>query len=169
LSNAKGSSQRITRPSIAVNGKVGPPVRQPNASTRTREYLTPSEVDKILAVARDDGRYGHRDQTIMLLMFRHGLRVSELVALRRDQIELKTGLMAVSRVKAGIPSTHPIRGVELRALRQVYRDWPDSPYVIVSERGGPMTTSNVRKIVQRLGIAAKLPFPIHPHMFRHAC
>jgi type 1 fimbriae regulatory protein FimB/type 1 fimbriae regulatory protein FimE len=57
----------------------------------------------------------------------------------------------------------------LRALRQLRREWPDSPYLFVSERGGPMTASNVRKLVTRNGLDAKLPFPVHPHMLRHAC
>ena len=59
--------------------------------------------------------------------------------------------------------------VILRALRQLRRDWPDTPYLFVSERGGSMTASNVRKLVARSGLAAKIPFPVHPHMLRHAC
>jgi type 1 fimbriae regulatory protein FimB/type 1 fimbriae regulatory protein FimE len=102
-------------------------------------------------------------------MFRHGLRVSEAVALRWEQIDLKAGLLHVQRIKNGVPSTHPLRGPELRALRQVRRDWPESPYVFVSERGGPMTTSNVRKLIARAGQQAKLGFSVHPHMLRHAC
>ena len=101
-------------------------------------------------------------------MYRHGLRVSELVALRWDQIDLKQGLLHVNRVKNGVPSTHPLRGPELRALRQVQRDYP-GPYVFATERGGPMTTSTVRKLIARAGEVAKLAFPIHPHMLRHAC
>jgi len=102
-------------------------------------------------------------------MFRHGLRVSEAVALRWDQIDLRAGLLHVQRVKNGVPSTHPLRGPELRALRQLRRDWPESPYLFVSERGGPMTTSNVRKLIARAGQQAKLGFSVHPHMLRHAC
>ena len=62
-----------------------------------------------------------------------------------------------------------LRGPELRALRQLRRDWPDSPYLFATERGGPMTSSNVRKLATRASVAAKLPFPVHPHMLRHAC
>ena len=101
-------------------------------------------------------------------MYRHGFRVSEVVALRWDQIDLKQGLMHVNRVKNGVPSTHPLRGPELRALRQLQRDYP-GVYVFTTERGGPMTTATVRKMVARAGEVAKLPFPIHPHMLRHAC
>jgi type 1 fimbriae regulatory protein FimE len=152
----------------AVNGKVGPPRRIPNQATRTREYLTPTEMDSLLEVA-GCGRHGHRDRTLLLVMYRHGLRVSETVSLRWEQFDLKAGLLSVVRLKKGVPSTHPLRGPELRALRQLRRAWPDGPYLFVSERGGPMTASNVRKLVSRLGVAAQLPFPIHPHMLRHAC
>ena len=114
-------------------------------------------------------RYGARDRTLLLLMYRHGLRVSEAIALRWEQIDLKAGLLYVHRLKNGVPSTHPIRGPELRALKQLRRDWPDSPYLFISERGGPMTASNVRKLVTRAGAQAKFDFPVHPHMLRHAC
>jgi type 1 fimbriae regulatory protein FimB/type 1 fimbriae regulatory protein FimE len=114
------------------------------------------------------GRHGSRDATLITLMYRHGFRVSEVVALRWDQIDLKQGLLHVTRLKNGVPSTHPLRGPELRALRQIQRDYPGS-YVFSTERGGPMTTATVRKMVSRAGAVAKLPFPIHPHMLRHAC
>ena len=151
------------------NGKVAPPRRRPNRELRTREYLTPAEAEQLIAAAAAAGRHGRRDQTLLLLMYRHGLRVSEAVSLRWEQVDLKTGLLHVSRLKNGVPSTHPLRGPELRLLRQLRRDWPDSPYLFASERGGPMTSSNVRKLVTRAALAAKLPFPAHPHMLRHAC
>ncbi len=154
---------------IAENGKVTPPRRRPNRETRSREYLTPDEVDALLAAAKAAKRHGARDHALVLLMFRHGLRVSEAVSLRWDQVDLKAGLLHVNRLKNGVPSTHPLRGPELRALRQLRRDWPESAYLFVSERGGPMTASNVRKLIARAGLEAKLPFPVHPHMLRHAC
>ena len=156
------------RTQIAVSGKVTPPRRKSNRDSRTREYLTPAEIDKLLEAAAS-GRYGHRDRTLLMMMYRHGLRVSEAISLRWDQVDLKAGHLAVQRLKNGVASTHPLRGPELRALRQLRREWPDSPYLFVSERGGPMTASNVRKLVTRTGLDAKLPFPIHPHMLRHAC
>ena len=110
-----------------------------------------------------------RDQSLLLLMYRHGLRVSEAVALRWEQVDLKTGLLHVHRLKNGVPSTHPLRGPELRALRQLRREWPEFPYLFATERGGPMTTSNVRKLIARAGESAALPFSVHPHMLRHAC
>jgi len=102
-------------------------------------------------------------------MYRHGLRVSEAVSLRGDQVELNAGLLHVNRLKNGVHSTHPLRAPEIRQLRQVRRDYPEGPYLFVSERGGPMTTSNVRKLITRAGESAGLPFPVHPHMLRHAC
>jgi type 1 fimbriae regulatory protein FimE len=104
-----------------------------------------------------------------MLAYRHGLRVGELVALRWDQVDLKQGLLHVARSKNGTPSNHPIRGPEIRALRKLRREYPDSPYVFVTERRAPMTDSNVRKMIARAGREAGMPFPTHPHMLRHAC
>ena len=160
--------RRRRKISNAVNGKV-PPRRLPNRTTRTREYLTLDEVDRLVKAARDSGRYGNRDQTLLMIMYRHGLRVTEAVSLRWDQVDLKGGLLHVNRLKNGVASTHPLRGPEIRRLRQLRRNWPDSSYLFVSERGGPMTASNVRKLVTKAGRSAALPFPVHPHMLRHAC
>lgn len=152
---------------VTENGKVSPPRRLPNAAMRSREHLTPSEVDALIRAAGTVGRHGHRDATLLMVAYRHGLRVSELVALRWDQIDLKQGLLHVSRLKGGIASTHPIRGPELRALRRLQREY-EGPYVFATERLGPLTTSTARKIVARAGEVARLPFPVHPHMLRHA-
>ena len=151
------------------NGKVRPPTRLPNRQRRSREHLTPDEVTRLMAAAGKLGRHGPRDAALILLAYRHALRVSELVALRWDQVDLKQGLLHVHRQKNGVPSTHPLRGPEIRALRQLQRDYPDTPYVFVTERKGPMTTSTVRKLLARAGEEARLGFPVHPHMLRHAC
>ena len=150
-----------------LNGKV-PPRRRPNKAVRSREYLTQDEVEALMAAAGRAGRHPHRDRTMILMAFRHGLRVSELVSLRWDQVDLKLGQLHVQRLKNGSPSTHPIRGVEIRALRRLKREYPDSPYLFVTERGGPLTASTTRKIVSRAGKLAKIGFPVHPHMLRHA-
>jgi type 1 fimbriae regulatory protein FimB/type 1 fimbriae regulatory protein FimE len=150
-------------------GKVVPPRRVSNRERRTREHLTPQEVEKLINAASRVGRYGHRDATLILLAYRHGLRVSELVALRWDQIDLEQGLLHISRLKNGVPSTHPLRGPELRALRRLRREQGASPYVLTTERGSVMTDSSVRKIMARAGEQAQLGFPVHPHMLRHAC
>lgn len=151
----------------SFSGKL--PRKPKNRDVRTREYLTETEVAVLIKAAGRLGRHGHRDQTLILIAFRHGLRVSELVALRWEQVDLTQGLVHVARRKNGAPATHPLRGPEIRALRRLQRDYPDTQYVFVSERRGPLTTDTVRKIVTRAGAVAGLPFPVHPHMLRHAC
>ncbi len=122
-----------------------------------------------MQTAQRRGRYGHRDATMILLAYRHGFRVAELCALRWDQVDLKQGLLHVQRLKQGLPSVHPLRGPELRALRRVQRDMPSASYVFTTERGSPMTSAGFRKLLARTGDASTLAFPIHPHMLRHAC
>lgn len=150
-----------------VNRKV--PLRRKNADYRSREYLTEQEVDQLIDAASRVGRHGHRDATLIMLAYRHGLRVSELVSLRWEQVDLKQGLMHVNRLKQGTPSVHPLRGPELRALRRLQRDYPMLPYVFTSERKAPLTDDAIRKIFGRAGREANLPFTVHPHMLRHAC
>lgn len=150
------------------NGKVTPPRRVTNKARRSREYLTPAEVERLMGAAGRLGRHGHRDATLILIAYRHALRVSELVALRWDQADLTQGLLHVARLKNGTPSTHPLRGPEIRALRRLQRDGSDGSYIFVTERGGPLTTATVRKLVARAGEAAGIGLPVHPHMLRHA-
>ncbi len=146
-----------------------PPTTENRKVVLSRDYLTPDEVERLMAAAGKAGRYGYRDAALMLVAYRHGLRVSELVALRWDQVDFKAGLLHVNRAKNGIASVHPLRGPELRALRRLRREDGSGAYIFMTERGGPMTTDNVRKLVQRAGQAARLAFPVHPHMLRHAC
>ena len=155
----------LSQPSFS--GKL--PKKPRNQDVRSREYLTEKEVDKLMDAARQTGRHGHRDATLILIGYRHALRVSELVSLRWEQIDLGKGLMHVNRSKNGTPSTHPVRGPEIRALRRLERDYPDTPYVFVTERQGPLTASTVRKMMARAGENAKIKFPVHPHMLRHGC
>jgi integrase len=145
------------------------PNRHPNGEIRTREYLTEAEVEKLMSAAKDN-RWGHRDATMVLVAYRHGLRASELVDLRWDQVDFRTATLHVRRVKQGTPSVHPIIGDELRALRRLQREQePKSPFVFTSERGAPFTTAGFARMVERAGIEARLGFKVHPHMLRHAC
>ena len=145
------------------------PRRRPNGDIRTREYLTEAEVEKLMAATKGN-RWGHRDATMVLVAYRHGLRASELVDLRWEQVEFKTATLHVRRVKKGTPSTHPILGDELRALRRLQREQePKSAFVFTSERGAPFTTAGFARMVERAGIEARLGFKVHPHMLRHAC
>ena len=133
-----------------------------------RRYLTAKELEKLIKAGRN-GRHGRRDATLILLMARHGLRVTEAVDLRWDQIDFSKGHLHVRRLKRGIHSVHPIQGDELRALRELRREQePESAFVFTTERGGPMTRSNVAKLIDGAGRRAGLPH-CHPHQLRHTC
>jgi integrase len=145
------------------------PKRRRNGDLRTREYLTEAEVERLMKAATGN-RHGHRDATMILVAYRHGLRVSELVDLRWDQVDFRTATLHVSRAKQGTPSTHPIVGDELRALRRLQREQdPKSPFVFTSERGAPFSSAGFARMIERAGIEAKFGFKPHPHMLRHAC
>ena len=105
----------------------------------TRRYLTGREVEKLMEAARKHGRYGHRDATMILLAYRHGLRASELCDLQWHQVEINTGRLHVRRSKKGTPSVHPMQGDEIRALRRLQREQGPSSHVFMTERDGPMT------------------------------
>jgi type 1 fimbriae regulatory protein FimB/type 1 fimbriae regulatory protein FimE len=87
----------------AIVKRTVTPKRPPNGDLRTREYLTEAEVERLMAVAREN-RWGHRDATMILVAYRHGFRPAEVVDLRWDQIEFSSGSLHVRRVKRGTPS-----------------------------------------------------------------
>jgi site-specific recombinase XerD len=129
-----------------------PDLSTPMVVNRTvkRRYLTEREVGTLMDCAGKRSRYGHRDSTMILVAYRHGLRASELCGLEWHQI------------------VHPIRGDEIRALRRLRRENPTT-HVFVTERGGPFTTVGFHHLIKRLGEVAEMPFKVHPHMLRHAC
>ena len=158
----------IITPQLPFSAKIfSPPPKKP--SSLDREYLRDSEVQALIRASQKIGRHPLRDSTIILLMFRHGLRTAELVALKWSQIDLSGGYIEIHRVKHGHNSIHPLRYPELRALRQIQRDYPETSYVFVSEHQAPLSTRSIRHIIARAGKIAKIPFPVHPHQLRHAC
>jgi site-specific recombinase XerD len=114
---------------------------------------------------------------MILVAYRRGLRASELCDLQWSQVDLKTATLHVGRVKNGTPSTHPLRGDEMRALRKLQREERGTPFttagftsfVFVSERGTPFTTAGFARMLERAAEAAELEIKVHPHMLRHAC
>jgi type 1 fimbriae regulatory protein FimB/type 1 fimbriae regulatory protein FimE len=162
------AARRRGRPTLQ-NGTVPPP-RRFNRDVRPREYLTAKEVERLVAATKKGGRrYGLRDATMILMAYRHGLRVSELCALTWDQIDFSHGLIHVRRLKKGIPSVHQLGGEEMRSLRALKRADEASRYVFMTERRAPMTTAGFRKMLARLAVGTKFQFSVHPHMLRHAC
>jgi len=145
-----------------------PPGRRKNADLRTREYLIPDEVSSLVKHAGSVGRHRTRDRALILTLYRHGLRVSEAISLKWDQVDFKRAEMHVRRLKGGTPAVHPIKGDELRLLRKLKREY-DSAFVFVSERGLPLSRSAVAAIVKRAAEYAEIGLKVHPHMLRHAC
>jgi integrase len=145
------------------------PRRKPNAEYRSREHLTEREVERLIEAVKGN-RWRHRDATMVLIAFRHGLRASELVDLRWEQVDLEHALLHVRRLTNGSPATHPLTGKELRALRRLQREQDTkSPFVFTSERGAPFSRRGFQAMVERAGKAAGFDMKIHPHMLRHAC
>src|SRR5262249_55156641 len=131
---------------------------------RSREYLTDREVERLIEVGKQN-RSGHRDATAILVAYRHGLRASELVTLRWDDIDLATGRLHVRRAKSGDASVHPISARESRALRKLLREAATSPYVFISERRAPLSVAGY----QRHGCQGGCGCEIHvPRAFPHA-
>jgi integrase len=145
------------------------PLRKPNTELRTREYLTSDEVEKLIKAAKQGGRYSQRDATLILIAYRHGLRAKEIAELEWSQVEFsRSPCLHVRRAKNGKPSVHPLRGDEIRALRELQRH-SNGPYVFQPERGGSFVPSAINLLIKRIGIRAAFEFPVHIHMLRHAC
>jgi integrase len=166
----KSNLRLVTSPT--VNGPdrgPAPPKRRRNRDVRTREYLTQAEVERLVQAAGRN-HYAHRDATMILVAYRHGLRAAELVGLRWESVDFTRAELHVARIKNGSPAVHPLTGRELRALRRLQREKrPASPFIFTSERGTPFAVGGYRKMVARLGAAAGFDFPVHPHQLRHAC
>ena len=132
-----------------------------------RLHLTPTEASRLITAAGKRGRYPERDRLMVQIMYRHGLRVSEVCDLRWTDINLDENTITIRRKKMGNPSTHTMDRDELKALRRL-RNKTNSPYVFTSERGGPFQRRQLHYIVAEAGRKAKLEVPAHPHMLRHA-
>ena len=158
---------RLVAPATVL--RTVPPKRPPNPDLRTREHLTEAEVERLIKSVNRN-RHGHRDATMVLVAYRHGLRAAELVDLRWGAGGLQNGQPARPQGQAGHAQQHPILGDELRALRRLQRDQePKSLFVFTSERGTPFTTAGFARMIDRAATRAKLAIKAHPHMLRHAC
>lgn len=146
------------------------PPRRRNSEVRPREYLIEAEIERLMLAARKRGRYGRRDAAMILIAYRHGLRVGELVALTWPQVDFTAAELHVNRLKGGKAARHPMTGTELRALRQLRREQPaGARYVFLSERGAPMTPRGFAQVLSRAAASIAFPIAVHPHMLRHSC
>lgn len=135
---------------------------------RHRDFLTQAETTRLLNSAKT-GRFGIRDYAMLLLAFRHGLRVSELIGVRTSDIDLDAGRIWVKRVKDGLSTNQPLQGDELRALRGYLRTRTDNlPWLFLSSQGGQMTRQNMNYLIKQAGAKSGLGH-VHPHMLRHSC
>ena len=140
-----------------------------DAHDRDKNFLNEMEVDRLLEAAKL-GRHGTRDHLLLLMMYRHGLRVSEAMGLRRDHVNLDRARLWVERLKNSLSVEHPIAGDALRAIKRHLATREDDrlPWLFVSERGQQMERTNVNYLIRMAGHKAKLG-NVHPHMLRHSC
>ena len=159
-SSATPNSRKVKSGCDAVDGEA-------------KDYMTESEIAQFLAASKQ-GRHGVRDYCMMLIAYRHGLRVSELIDIRISDIDMVTARLFVRRLKGSLSTHQPIEGDELRAIRAWLRqrslesNAAHSPFLFLSERG-PFTRQALNYLVQQTGERAKLGFRVHPHTLRHSC
>ena len=166
-----GKIVRLRQAKIARNATSHSKGRRANDAYRVREHLTEAEMDKLLAALKRS-RHGHRDWLVGLVIYRHGLRVSEACDLRWDDIDLPKRTMIVRRLKGSTDSVHYLERDEVNGLRLLQRQQQaggiKGAYVFINERGQPFARMGIRRMIERAGYGAGLPFPVHVHMLRHS-
>jgi len=137
-----------------------------------RKHLVSAEIDKLIDAAKGS-RNAARDRCFLLLMFKHGLRVSEACGLKLSQVDTESRVLHVKRLKAGLSTTHPLRGDELRVIKTWLSERtkmkPETDAFFISERRGPLSRKTAWVMIRDYGKLADLPVDAHPHMLRHAC
>lgn len=137
-----------------------------------RKHLVSTEIERLIAATKGS-RNEARDRCLLLLMFRHGLRVSEACGLRLSQVDIESRVLHVARLKKGLPTTHPLRMDEIRAIKAWLTERakmkPATDVFFVSERRTPLSRKTAWLAIRSYGEKAKLSITAHPHMLRHAC
>src|ERR1700674_5676121 len=152
-----------------INGRKS---RNTGGDDSDRKHVTSREVERLIEATKDS-RNEVRDRCVLLLTFRHGLRVSEACRMKLDQVDTDSRVLHVARLKGGLSTTHPLRGDELRAvaawMKHRARMKPTGKAFFVSEQRKPLHRSTVNLALRKYSAAASLPLLAHPHMLRHAC
>lgn len=144
------------------------PRKKPKAGSDAVRYITEAEFKQLLMGARL-GRHPTRDVSLLMLMFEHGLRATELSQAKRTHLKLKEARIVVHRLKGSRSGEHPVSGSALRAARAYLRSRTDAlPWLFVTERGAPFTRQGIYYLVSAIAERAGL-HAIHPHMLRHGC
>jgi type 1 fimbriae regulatory protein FimE len=161
--SAGKQTQGIPRVAKPVSTNV-----KPKVPPKRRLHLRPDEAQRLIEAAGQRGRHRFRDRVLVRFVYRHGMRASEATGLRWEQFDLASGTVHVQRLKGSVASTHSMDRDELRDLRKLKKE-STSPYVFVSELGGPLSVDALQYIVREAGKLAKIEVqPVHPHMLRHA-
>ena len=121
-----------------------------------------------MAAARQN-RYGHRDATMILIAFRHGLRAPKPSTYAGTSIDFTRAVLHVRRTKGGTPSVHPLSGPEMRALRRLQREDDSKPVRVRQRARRTVHDGRLRPDDGARALAAVLGLKVHPHMLRHAC
>ena len=165
---------RLQRSSKKLEGSTAPAKRRnvksdaADGHERAKDYLDPHEIDRLLEAAKE-GRHGPRDHTLLLLIYRHALQVSEAITIRISALNLKQARLAVNRSKNSLSTEQPLAGDELRAVRRYLATREDKlPWLFLSERGQPMTRQAVNHLIQKPA-SARVSGGCGPHMLRHSC
>ena len=143
--------------------------RKQNKLYRSREYLTPDEISRLLQAAELRGRHPLRDKALFLLMYRHGLRVSEAIRLQWQVVMFQTQQIYLSRLKGSKPSTHPLQDDEVELLQALRTRYPGRAYLFPAERAEHLSAPAVTMLLKRCAELAELDIKVHPHMLRHSC
>ncbi len=162
---ATGRSVKSTR---KIRGRGKQTGATTDAHERAKNFLTEVETQRLLDAGKR-GRHGLRDHVLLLMLYRHGLRVSELVEMRRDQVNMKRSRVWVARLKNSLSTEQPVLGDALRALKRYLatRD-DDLPWLFINERGTQLTRQAINYLIAAAGERAGLGH-VHPHMLRHSC
>ena len=141
-----------------------------DAHERMRDYLSEEEFALLLRGTLRS-RYRWRNAAMLMLTFYHGLRVTELCRLRRQDVDLTHGRIWIQRLKGSLSTEQPLHAEELRTLKRYLKQRGNVqlPWLFLNERGDQFTRSAINYLVGITGVRAGLPFHVHPHMLRHGC